>query len=375
MLAALGDFASDVGIREMGARHPDHVELAALDGVARCRHVLDPRCVEGRHPRRGPHLAGKIEMRRRARAHAGDDMGERLLGVDMAANDVDEIDQAGGGEALRDRNALLAREAALPVLVADHPRADEEAVADPLADGREDLEAEAHAVFERPAIVVVAPVGGWRPELVDQVPVAFELEAIEARGFDPLGAVGVRRDDAGDVPVLHDLGEGAVRRLAHVGRRYHRQPVRLVPVGPPAEMGHLDHYRRAMGVHVVREFGEPADDLVLVEEDVAEGLRAVGGDHGGAADHGQRDAAFRLFRVVEPVALLRHAVFGIGRLMRGRHQAVAKMKVLEPVWLHQRIVRHDLSHPPDSRLPPHQTAIAATLSKTISGLTIKALPA
>ena len=92
-------------------------------------------------------------------------------------------------------------------------------VADPLAHGGQDLEAEAHAVVERAAIVVFALVGGGRPELVDQVAVAFELEAIEAGGFDPLGAVGVGLDHPRDVPVLHDLGEGAVRGLAHVRGR------------------------------------------------------------------------------------------------------------------------------------------------------------
>ena len=40
-------------------------------------------------------------------AHAGDDMGERLVGVDMAADHVDEVDQARGGEpAARSRRPL-----------------------------------------------------------------------------------------------------------------------------------------------------------------------------------------------------------------------------------------------------------------------------
>ena len=352
MLTALGHFAGDMGIGEVGAGHADHVEFAALDGVARRRDILDPRCVEGRHPRRSPHLPRKIEMRRRARTHAGNDVGERLLGVDMPADHVDEVDEAGGREALRDRDSLLAAQSPVPVFVAGHAGADEEAVADAVPDGGEHFEAEAHAVVERPAVVVVALVGGRRPELVDQVAVAFELEAIEACSFHAFGAVGVSLDDPGDVPILHDLREGAMGGLAHVGGRDDRQPVRLVPVGPPAEMGHLDHHRRAMGVHVVGEFGEPADDLVLVEKNVAEGLGTVRRDHRGTANHGQRDAALRLFGVIELVALLRHAVLGVSRLMRCRHQAIAKMKMSQPIRLQQRIGRHDRFFPPDACVPP-----------------------
>ena len=57
MLATLGHLAGDVRIGEMGASHADHIEFAALDGVARRRNVLDPRRVESRHPRRSPHFA------------------------------------------------------------------------------------------------------------------------------------------------------------------------------------------------------------------------------------------------------------------------------------------------------------------------------
>jgi hypothetical protein len=111
------------------------------------------------------------------------------------------------------------------------------------------------------------------------VPVAFELEAIEACGFDPLGAVRISLDHPRDVPVLHDLGEGAVRGLAHVRRRDDRQPIRLAPARPPSEMRDLDHHRSAVRMDVVGKFLEPADDLVLVEEDVAECLRGVRRDH------------------------------------------------------------------------------------------------
>ena len=49
------------------------------------------------------------------------------------------------------------------------------------------------------------------------------------------------------------------------------------------------------------------------------------------------DAALGLFGVVEPVALLRHAVVGIGRLVRGRHQPVAQGEMFEGEGLQQGI--------------------------------------
>ena len=250
VLAALGDFPGDMRIGEVGAGHADHVELAALDGVARRRDVLDARRVEGRHPRRGPHLAGKVEMRRGARAHARDDVRERLLGVDMAADDIDEVDQAGGREALGDRDALprargrvsqsSSQTMRTPTMKSSPTR---------LRMARQDLEAEAHAVVERAAIVVVALVGGRRPELVDQVAVAFELEAVEAGGFHPLGAVGIGLDRSARCPSPPSSSgrRGAPARARCEGAT-HRQPVGLVPAGAPAEMGHLDHHRRAVRV-------------------------------------------------------------------------------------------------------------------------------
>ena len=79
------------------------------------------------------------------------------------------------------------RQAALPVLVADHADADDEVRPDPVADRAQHLEGEAQAVVQAAAILVVALVGGRRPELVDQMAVAFELQPVEPAGLHPLG--------------------------------------------------------------------------------------------------------------------------------------------------------------------------------------------
>ena len=212
--APLGDFERDMRIGEMRARHADHVELAALDRVARGRDVLDAGGVKGRQAGLGAHLAGEVEMRRRALAHAGDHAAQPFFGVDMAADHVEKVDQSRAGQPARDGHALLAAQAPLPVLVADQPRAKKEIGADAPPHRLEHGHSEPEAIVDRPAIFVLALVGRRRPELIDEMAVAFEFEPIEPAGLHPFGRVGVSRDHAGEVPVLHRLGEGAVGRLA-----------------------------------------------------------------------------------------------------------------------------------------------------------------
>ena len=74
----------DVRVGHVGAGHADHVELAAGDGVAGGRHVLDLRRVEGREAGRGADLAGEVEVRGGAHALDRDDVGQAGVGVDVA---------------------------------------------------------------------------------------------------------------------------------------------------------------------------------------------------------------------------------------------------------------------------------------------------
>ncbi len=324
----------------MRARHSDHVELAALNRMPRGRDVLDAGGVKGRQAGFGAHLAGEIKMRRRALAHAGDHAAEPLFGVDMATDHVEKVDQSRAGQPARDRHALLAVQAPLPVLVADQPRSKKEIAADASAHRLEHGHTEPQAIVDRPAIFVPPLVGRRRPELIDEMAVAFEFEPIQPAGFHPFGRVCISRDHAGKVPVLHRLREGAVGRLADRRRRDDRQPVVLAPAGATAEMGDLDHHRRTLVVDVVRQLLEPAHAFVFVEKDVAEGLRAVRRHHRGAADHGERNASLGLFGVVEAIALFGHAVLGIGRLVRGRHQPVAQRQAAQLKGLQQWIAGH-----------------------------------
>ena len=210
------------------------------------------------------------------------------------------------------------------------------------ADRLQRVEGEAQAVVEAAAVGRVELVGQRRPELVHQVAVGLELDAVEPGRLHPLGGVGIVLDDPGDVPVLGLLREGAVRGLALVAGRDDRQPVGLVPAGAAAEVGELDHHRAVVLVALVGERLHPADDLVLPGEDVVEHRRAVAGDRGRARRHRHRDAGPGALDVVGAVALLRHPVLGIGRLVAGDHQPVLQRQVLEPVGLEERIAGHGM---------------------------------
>ena len=74
LFLAAQDLGDDVRIGHVRARHADHVDQALADRMVRGRDVIDPRGVEGRHAERGPDLPGEREVRRRRRAHAGDDV-------------------------------------------------------------------------------------------------------------------------------------------------------------------------------------------------------------------------------------------------------------------------------------------------------------
>ena len=276
VLAAGRDLARDVRVGDVGAGHADEVELARGDRVARGRDVVDARGVEDRQAERGLDLAREVEVRRGGRAVDRDHVGERRVGLDVAADHVEEVDLAARHEAAADLEAFGAREALVPGLVGDHADADDEVRADRGADRGQHLEGEAQAVVQAAALGVGPPVGRGRPEAVEQVAVGLDLDAIEAGRLHALRGRGVVPDDAREVPVLGLLGERAMRRLAHRRGRQHRQPVAVVPVGPPAEVGDLDHHRSAMLVAVVGEPPEPRHDLVLVGVQVAEAAGELG---------------------------------------------------------------------------------------------------
>ncbi len=332
-----GDLVDDMGIGDVSAGHPHHVQLAAGHRMSRRCDIADARGVEDREFRRLLDLAGEIQMGRRGHAGDGNDLGQRRVMIDMAADDVEEIHLAGGDDAAADLQPLGLADALVPILVGHQPGADDEIRPHGLAHGVEHAEGEAQSIVQGAAILVGALVGGRRPELVHQVAVAFELDAIQSRSLHALGGRGILPDDPLDVPILDLLGNGTVGGFADGRGREDRQPVRLVPDGAAAEMGDLDHDRAAMLVAFVGQTLHRRHDLVLVDVEVAEDCRRVRRHHGGTRGHGHGDAALGLFHMVEPVLLSGHAVVVVVRLMGRGHDPVLEREMLEPEGLQKGI--------------------------------------
>ena len=101
------------------------------------------------------------------------------VGVDVAADDADEVDAlgdqpAGGGQ------ALVGRQAAAQLVGDRQPQPDREVRPDGVAHGPHDGRGEAQPVVQRPAPVVAAVVGRRRQEAVEQVAVGLDLQTVEA---------------------------------------------------------------------------------------------------------------------------------------------------------------------------------------------------
>ena len=88
----------------------------------------------------------------------------------------------------------------------------------------------------------------------------------------------------------------------------------------------------------VGELAEMRNDPVVADVELAEGRGAIGRDDGGAAEHGEGDAALGLFGVIELIAFPRHAALGIGRRMGGADDAVAERQMPEGEGLQQGVV-------------------------------------
>src|SRR5262245_27682692 len=101
--------------------------------------------------------------------------------------------------------------------------------------------------------------------------VAFELDTVHAAGPHALRRISIVRDDALNVPVLHLLGEGAMRRFTNGRWCEDGKPVAPVPTRPTPEMGELDHDGGAVLLYAVGQSLDPGNNLIAVGMQVAEG--------------------------------------------------------------------------------------------------------
>jgi hypothetical protein len=274
VLGARGDLVDDVRIGHVGPRHAHHVELVFADGIARRRDVVDAVRVEhGDGAELGADLAGEIDLRALRRAHVGDDVRQPLVRLDMALDDVDEIELAGGDQAPTDLQALVERDVAVEVLVEHHADADDVVGPDLAADLGDHLARKADPVVEGTAPFVGALVGAPGPERIHEMAVRLEFDAVEVALAGAACGIAVGADDAADVVVFGDLGKRLVRRLAHGGGRDDGQPVGRVMPGAPAHVRELRHDGAAACVHGLRDAAKVRHDRVGRDIEIAEGGR------------------------------------------------------------------------------------------------------
>ncbi len=242
---------------------------------------------------------------------------------------IHEIEIAACPEALQDFQAILHGIAALQQIVAGDADAQQEIVAHGRPRLGQHLQREAHAVLEAAAIAIGAMVGRRAEELVVDMAGEDEFAAVEIAFLAAPGRLGSIVVHPLDIKILHRLGEGVVREARARGGEG-GEPVLRIPAGAPAHMGELAHELGAMAMDPRGELLEKGNDGIIADGDlVPQGGRRIDGNGGGAAEHGEPDAALGLLLVIELIALLRLAVLAIGRRMARPHDPVADRQMLD----------------------------------------------
>ncbi len=194
--------------------------------MTRSGHIGYARGMEHRKLRGLANLPGKIQMGRGRHATNGDDLGERGIMLDDAADDVEEINLPGVHQAFANLQAVFLVDAAVGILVSHQAAAHDELRPHSFAHRIQHTRGETQPVLEcLGAVIIGSLIGQRRPEAIHQVAVALKLNAIHSTVFHALGGRRIVFDDALNIPVFHLLGERAVRRLTHGRCRKHGQPV------------------------------------------------------------------------------------------------------------------------------------------------------
>ena len=148
------DLGHDMRVGHMGAGHADHIQLAAGHRMARRGHIGNARGVKGRQAHFGANAPREIKMRGRGHALHRDHIGEACVGIDPAADHVEEIDHAAIAQALADLDAVAACDAVGGKIIGRIAQPDDEIGAGALADCAQHIKAECHP---RGQIAVVFP--------------------------------------------------------------------------------------------------------------------------------------------------------------------------------------------------------------------------
>ncbi|MNT06257.1 hypothetical protein D3C72_1409150 [compost metagenome] len=219
IFAVVTNFHDQVRVRDMGARHADQVSVARGQQAFGLHRVADALRMHHRNPHHRLDAGRQIRKgfgRKRHRRHA---IGQGIVRVRPRPDHTQVVDQPRLGHGLRNLAQGFVVKSVVVEFIAAHAQAHAEIPAHGFSDGLQHIQAKAKAVAQAATVGVVAKVGAWAPELVDQMLVRGRyLDAVHARLLHPLGGRGEVTDDAPDFFHFDGLGVASVHGLAHPGR-------------------------------------------------------------------------------------------------------------------------------------------------------------
>ena len=207
---AAHNLGNDMRVGHVGAGHAHHVELAAGNGVAGGRHILNLGGVERREIRCSLDFPGEIQMRGRPHPLHRDQVGQASVGVDMTFDHVQEIHHTAVFQTARDFQPIILGQTAGQLFIASIAHTDDKIGANPVANGFQRVKGKPQPVFKAAAVGAIQIVGQRRPELVHQVAVGLQFDPVETCVPHPFSGVSVIFDDAGNIPVFDLFRKGLV---------------------------------------------------------------------------------------------------------------------------------------------------------------------
>jgi hypothetical protein len=199
VLAAELDLAHDVRLGHVGARHADHVDQALAHRVPCGRDVVDLGGVQHGQPGLARTIPGEVEVGRGRHAVDRDHVGEFGVGVDAAADHVDDVDRPsprdGAGSSSPVSVSMPTGSVSSTAIRIPRRSRVRPALGSPAAP----------PIGKRSGSRTTAPLVGavvrrGRPELVEQVAVGLDLDAVHAARLHALGSVGV-------VPTMRSMSQ------------------------------------------------------------------------------------------------------------------------------------------------------------------------
>ena len=276
--------------------------------------------------------------RRGRRRHVGNVVDEQVeTGVEPSEDAIEEVDQPFALQHIGDLDRLGEAQSLGMVLV--DGIADAEWIIGPNlgADLLVDHAQEPHPVFQGAAEFVAAAIDHGRQKLSYQVAAGHGLDAIKPALTRPAGGLAELAHDARDIVAIHLMGEVAVIVLARMRGAERGKPRAYRSVRPPADMRDLTHHCCAMAMNARGKFLKDRNDRIAREIELRAAPTRIGGDTGGAAEHRQRQTAFRLLLVIALIGFERISAVVEGGLVAGAHDPVAQIEPADPQRPQQRI--------------------------------------